>query len=141
MGGRQNKKRWTMTAEEAGERISELERVYAEGFISRGELTSMKREIAARAVPTPTPPRRLRNDPTRDDDLSVRNQRIEETLRVLKQAHPDSQPTPEDIARLHDLHATHERQAGREGTALAAEARARHARALTRRRAQRSPKH
>jgi hypothetical protein len=133
MSDRQDKKRWKMTAEEAAKRITQLERVYAEGFISRGELTGMKREIAARAAAAARPLERHKNDSAREDDLRIRNQQIEETLRVLKQAHPGRRPTPKDIAQLHDLHAAHEREAGHEGAALAAEARARHARALPRR--------
>jgi hypothetical protein len=135
MSKNESKEVWTMTAEEAADRIAELDRVYAEGFISRGELQTMKRQAQAHAKRTATPIARLINDPTWEDDLSIRNKKIEETLEVLRRVHPQSQPTSEDIAQLHDLHATHERESGREGNALASEARARRVRALPRRRA------
>ena len=58
---------------------------------------------------------------------------LEDELSVLERAKPSNNPTPEDIARLHELHARHEREAGRYERAEAAEERARHARASARR--------
>jgi hypothetical protein len=51
-----------------------------------------------------------------------------ETLEALRRVKRRNQPSPEDIAHLHDVHARHEREAGREDRAAAAEERARHAR-------------
>jgi hypothetical protein len=44
--------------------------------------------------------------------------------------HPRNNPTAEDIARFHELHARYEREAGREERAVAAEDRKRRARML-----------
>jgi hypothetical protein len=43
-------------------------------------------------------------------------------------ADPRNDPTSEDIAHLHEVHAQHEREAGREDRAAAADERARHVR-------------
>jgi len=51
--------------------------------------------------------------------------KLEETLSVLRRANPRNQPSIEDIARLHELHARHERERGREAAAVVAEERAR----------------
>jgi hypothetical protein len=59
---------------------------------------------------------------------SERRRRVQETLDAIERADPRNDPTPEDIAHLHDVHAQHEREAGREDRAVAAEERARHAR-------------
>jgi len=62
------------------------------------------------------------------DEVSARRRRTEETREAVLRADPRNDPTPEDIAHLHDVHARHEREAGREERAVAAEERARHAR-------------
>jgi hypothetical protein len=59
---------------------------------------------------------------------SERVRRFEETLSVVRRAHPRNQPSVEDIVRLHEVHARHEREDGREENALAAEERARRVR-------------
>lgn len=69
--------------------------------------------------------------PGMDGPWLERTRQIDETLSVLRQANPRNQPTVEDIARLHELHARHEREAGREGSAVVAEERARNVRART----------
>ena len=51
-----------------------------------------------------------------------------ETLDAVQRAHPHEHPTAEDIAHLHEVHAKHERDAGHEEQAAAAEERARRAR-------------
>ena len=51
-----------------------------------------------------------------------------ETLDAVQRAHPHQNPTLEDIAHLHEVHARHERDAGREDQAAAAEERARRVR-------------
>ena len=51
-----------------------------------------------------------------------------ETIEALQRVDSRSHPSAEDIAHLHDVHADHERGAGREDRAAAAEERARHAR-------------
>jgi hypothetical protein len=55
---------------------------------------------------------------------------IQETLSVIRRAHPRNNPGVEDIARLHELHARHERKAGNPERAAAAEERARRIREL-----------
>jgi len=60
----------------------------------------------------------------RIDQLRMRRRLIQETLGVLQLVHPANHPSAEDIALLHELHARHERQAGREDTAAAADLRA-----------------
>jgi hypothetical protein len=62
-----------------------------------------------------------------------RHQKLEETISVIEKAKPSNNPTHEDIARLHELHARHEREAGRHERAEAAEKRARRVRAQIRR--------
>lgn len=57
-----------------------------------------------------------------------RIRRSRETLEALRRTSPHSDATGEDIAHLHEVHARHERQAGREKRAAAAEERARRAR-------------
>lgn len=69
-----------------------------------------------------------------DDYWSERVRQIEETLSLLRRAHPRNQPSDEDIVRLHEIHARHEREVGKEGNAVAAEERARRARARAARR-------
>jgi hypothetical protein len=64
-----------------------------------------------------------------DDNWSERARRLEETRSVIRRADPRNNPSAEDIARLHEAHARHERSFGREDNALAAEERARRARA------------
>jgi hypothetical protein len=59
---------------------------------------------------------------------SERRRRAEETLEALLRADPRNDPTSEDIAYLHEVHARHEREAGREDRAAAAEGRARRVR-------------
>jgi hypothetical protein len=61
-------------------------------------------------------------------DSDERNRRARETLDALHRVHPSNHPSFEDIARLHDIHAQHEREVGNEGRAAAAEERARRAR-------------
>lgn len=58
---------------------------------------------------------------------SDRIRRSRETVEALRRAYPTNHPTGEDIAHLHDVHARHEREAGREDRAVAAEGRARRA--------------
>jgi len=58
---------------------------------------------------------------------TTQQQRIrdaKETLEILRQTHPRNNPDAEAIARLHELHARHERARGREDVAAAAEERA-----------------
>jgi hypothetical protein len=57
-----------------------------------------------------------------------------ETAEVAVRVNPQNNPSLEEIARFHELHARHERELGREDTARAAEERARRARALAKRR-------
>ncbi|HEX6679374.1 MAG TPA: hypothetical protein VF063_01890 [Gaiellaceae bacterium] len=54
--------------------------------------------------------------------------RSRETLDAVQRARPSNDPTVEDIVYLHEVHARHEREAGREERAAAAEERARLAR-------------
>jgi len=54
--------------------------------------------------------------------------RLREALVVIAQAHPRNLPSYEEIACLHELHAAHEREHGREDRAAAAELRALRAR-------------
>ena len=51
-----------------------------------------------------------------------------ETQEVLQRAHPGANPSAEDVAALHEVHAAHERRHGRIDAAKEAEARARRAR-------------
>jgi len=62
------------------------------------------------------------------DEPSKRRRRVQETLDAVSRADPRNDPTPEDIAYLHEVHARHEREAGREDRAALADERARHAR-------------
>jgi hypothetical protein len=62
------------------------------------------------------------------DEPGGRRRRVQETLEAIRRADPRRNPTSEDIAHLHDVHARHEREAGREDRAEAAEERARQAR-------------
>jgi len=68
-----------------------------------------------------------------DESDDERRQRRQETLAAIERVKPSNNPTPEDIARLHELHARHEREAGRYEQAALAEERARHARAKMKR--------
>ena len=52
----------------------------------------------------------------------------EETHEAVQRAHPHHNPTVEDIAHLHEVHARHERDAGHDEQAVAAEERARRTR-------------
>jgi hypothetical protein len=54
--------------------------------------------------------------------------RARETLEALRRVDPRRNPSVEDIANLHEVHARHEREAGREDRAAAAEERARRTR-------------
>jgi hypothetical protein len=56
---------------------------------------------------------------------SERRRVAEETLEALRRVDRRNHPTAEDIAHLHELHAQHERAAGRKARAAAAEERAR----------------
>jgi transcriptional regulator with XRE-family HTH domain len=67
-----------------------------------------------------------------DDDLNERLGRIRETLSALERVEPGSNPTAEDIANLHEVHARHESQLGRPERAAAAKKRADRARQLRR---------
>jgi len=62
------------------------------------------------------------------DKTTERSRRVQETLEAIRRADPRRNPTSEDIAHLHEVHAKHEREAGREERAAAAEERARQAR-------------
>ena len=63
-----------------------------------------------------------------DRQPSTRIAEARETIEALRRANPTNQPSPEDIAHLHDVHARHEREAGRNDRAAAADERARRAR-------------
>ena len=63
-----------------------------------------------------------------DDEPSRRRRRVQETLDAIRRADPRRHPSSEDIAHLHEVHARHEREAGREDRAAAADERARQAR-------------
>ena len=52
-------------------------------------------------------------------------ERSRRTIEVLDRVRPANDPSAEDIAALHELHAEHERRSGREDVAAAAENRAR----------------
>ena len=62
------------------------------------------------------------------DKPSERRRRVQETLEAVRRADPRRNPTADDVAHLHEVHARHEREAGREDRAAAAEERARQAR-------------
>lgn len=62
------------------------------------------------------------------DPSSERMRTAQETLDAIERARPENHPTVEDIANLHEVHARHERDAGREDAAVAAEERARRTR-------------
>jgi len=64
-----------------------------------------------------------------DGPAAERIRRSRETLEALRRADPRNHPSAEDIVYLHELHAQHEREAGREDRAAAAEERARNAHA------------
>ena len=59
---------------------------------------------------------------------SERIRRAKETIDAISRVDPRRHPTAEDIAHLHEIHARHEREAGREDRAAAAEKRAQLAR-------------
>ena len=63
-----------------------------------------------------------------DRQPSERIREANETLEALQRADPGNHPSGEAIAHLHDVHARHERERGREDRAAAAEDRARRAR-------------
>ena len=63
-----------------------------------------------------------------DRQPSERIAESHETMEALQRADPGNDPSPEDIAHLHEVHARHEREAGREDRAAAAGERARRAR-------------
>lgn len=63
-----------------------------------------------------------------DHEPSERIARARETLEALQRVEPRKTPSVEDIAHLHDVHARHEREDGREDRAAAAEERARQTR-------------
>jgi hypothetical protein len=62
------------------------------------------------------------------DAPSERIRRAKETIDAVSRVDPSKHPTAEDIAHLHEIHARHEREAGREDRAAAADKRARLAR-------------
>jgi hypothetical protein len=62
------------------------------------------------------------------DEPARRRRRVAETLEAVRRADPRRHPSSEDIAHLHDVHARHEREAGRDERADAAEERARQTR-------------
>ena len=62
------------------------------------------------------------------DPPSERIRRAKETIDAVSRVDPRKHPTAADIAHLHEIHARHEREAGREDRAAAAEKRARLAR-------------
>jgi len=64
-----------------------------------------------------------------DSRPSERMREAQETLEALRRVALRHHPTHEDIANFHDVHARHERAAGREDRADAAQERARQARA------------
>ena len=63
-----------------------------------------------------------------DRQPSERIREAHETLEAIRRTRPGNHPSAEDIAHLHDVHARHEREAGRADRAAAAEERARRAR-------------
>jgi hypothetical protein len=63
----------------------------------------------------------------RAKEIEQRAQWIAATLDILRRAHPRNNPSAEDIAALHKLHARHERSHGRDELADVAEERARRA--------------
>jgi hypothetical protein len=67
-----------------------------------------------------------------DADERVRKigriRRTQETLEALRRVDPRNNPTAEDIAYLHEVHARHEAELGRPGRAAAAKERAYRAR-------------
>jgi predicted ATPase len=65
-----------------------------------------------------------------DDPHELQERHIRETAEIVERLNPRNHPTLDDIARLHELHAQHERELGYEEKALAAEERARRVRAL-----------
>ena len=54
--------------------------------------------------------------------------RCRETLAALRRVHPANNPSVEEIAQFHELHARHEEEEGRPGSAAVARERARKAR-------------
>jgi len=60
----------------------------------------------------------------------LRARTARETTEAIKHLNLRNNPTLEEIARFHDLHARHERRLDHEANARAAEQRARHARAI-----------
>jgi len=69
-----------------------------------------------------------------NERLNMRARTARETAEAVERVNPRNNPTLEDIAQFHELHARHERQLGHEAKARAAEERARHARATLARR-------
>lgn len=68
--------------------------------------------------------------------ISKRLQTAHETAESAKSMRAENEPTLEDIAQFHELHARHERELGHEAQACAAEERARHARVMLAKRVQ-----
>ena len=66
----------------------------------------------------------------RQSQLSIRARHIKETAEHLERLNPRNDPTLEEIAQFHELHARHERDLGHEARARAAEERAVHVRAI-----------
>lgn len=64
-----------------------------------------------------------------NERLITRARTARETAEAVERVNPRNNPTLEDIAQFHELHARHERELGHEAKARAAEERARHARA------------
>ena len=62
--------------------------------------------------------------------IGISTEELQETLSVVRKANPRNNRSLGDIARLHELHARHEREAGRLERAAAAEERARRIRLL-----------
>ena len=62
------------------------------------------------------------------DEAKERATRARRTLEMVQRVHPGANPTPEDVAAFHELHAEHERAAGRPERAAEAERRAERAR-------------
>jgi hypothetical protein len=71
---------------------------------------------------------RVRSDTREHTHTYTSAEDFEETLSLLRRVHPSNDPSLEDIARFHELHAAHERKAGRIRNAEAAEERARQTR-------------
>jgi hypothetical protein len=59
-----------------------------------------------------------------DEHTDERVRRSRETIDAVRRVNPQNNPTPEDIAHLHDVHAQHEAEMGRPDRAAAAKERA-----------------